>query len=249
VYYSATAMIKPTIFFSFLLLCFASLDAQIPERGSVTDIDGNVYQTVIIGRYEWMAANLKTTAYNNGTKIPKITGDTAWSRLSSDAYCYYNDNESKADTCGALYNWYAVNTGNLCPDGWRVPTDDEWKFLEGCADSRYGPGDSVWDNRGLRGYDAGQRLKSTSGWRSGYNGTEAIGFTALPCGEHLSSGRYFIAGSNGFWWSSSGCGTTIAWYRSIIYAFEDVMRNFHDKRFGFSVRCLRNLNAGNGNTN
>jgi uncharacterized protein (TIGR02145 family) len=235
---------KLTIIPLFELLIISSLFGQAPERGTVTDMDGHVYRTVVVGKYEWMAENLRTTTYNNGTKIPLVTGDTAWSGLSSDAFCWYNDNDSMSDSCGALYNWYAVNTGNLCPGGWRVPNDEEWKFLEGSVDSLYGIGDTVWDNSGLRGYDAGKRLKAPSGWRSGLNGTDNFGFSALPCGEHLSSGRYFIAGSNGFWWSGSEYGISTAWYRSLIYSFEDVLRNVHDKKFGFSVRCLRDKQGG-----
>jgi uncharacterized protein (TIGR02145 family) len=87
------------------------------NSNTVKDIDGNVYKTVLIGKYKWMAENLKTTTYNNGTDIPNVTDQSAWLRLSIGAYCWYNNNESYADTFGLLYNWYAVNTGYLCPDG------------------------------------------------------------------------------------------------------------------------------------
>ncbi|MCK9424068.1 MAG: fibrobacter succinogenes major paralogous domain-containing protein [Bacteroidales bacterium] len=232
-------MKKPTILLPLLLLALSTIYAQAPKKDRVIDIDGNVYQTVIIGNYEWMANNLRTTTYNDGTKIPKVSDSITWSGLSSDAYCWYNNDESNADAYGALYNWYAVNTAKLCPDGWRVPSDNEWKFLEGSVDIQYGIGDAVWDDIGLRGNDVGQRLKSKSGWRSGSNGSDEFGFSALPCGERLISGRYFIAGSNGFWWSNTGYSESRAWYRSLIYAFEDIFRLGHDKRFGFSVRCLR----------
>jgi uncharacterized protein (TIGR02145 family) len=178
------------------------------NSNTVKDIDGNVYKTVLIGKYKWMAENLKTTTYNNGTDIPNVTDQSAWLRLSIGAYCWYNNNESYADTFGLLYNWYAVNTGYLCPDGWRVPKDEEWKYLEGYVDTKYGIGDSVWDKSGLRGYDAGQRLKTTSGWRSGVNGTDNFGFSALPGGEHLS--RFYAGGSSGFWWSSTEASSSSA---------------------------------------
>ncbi|MEI7980079.1 MAG: FISUMP domain-containing protein [Bacteroidota bacterium] len=232
-------MKKLTILSLFLMLQVSSLYAQSTGRGTVTDRDGNVYRTVGIGRYEWMAENLRTTSYNNGTKIPYVTGNNAWTSLRTDAFCLYNDNDSITGTCGALYNWYSVNTGKLCPEGWRVPTDDEWKFLEGSVDSRHGTDDTVWNNNMLRGYNAGQQLKAPTGWRSGLNGRDHFGFSAMPCGEHLSNGRYFLAGSNGFWWSSNEYGVSTAWYRSLIYSFEEILRGYHDKRFGFSIRCVR----------
>lgn len=237
--YQIFMVIKSIILSSFLLICTLLMKAQSPETGKLNDIDGNVYHTVVIGNYEWMAENLRTTTYNNGTKIPNITENTTWVGLSSGAYCWYNNNDSNAVTTGALYNWYAVNTGILCPNGWRVPTDEEWKFLEGTVDTRYGVGDQVWDDPKSRGYDVAKQLMATSGWRSGGNGPDHFGFFALPGGERLINGRFFIMGSNGFWWSSTGADTLSAWYRSIIYCFEDIIRFRHDKRFGFSVRCLR----------
>ena len=97
----------------------------------VKDIDGNDYRTVDIGNYRWMAENLKTTTYNNGTAIPNVEEQSEWIRLNFGAYSPYNNDRSYADTFGLLYNWYAVNTGSLCPEGWRVPSDEEWKELEG----------------------------------------------------------------------------------------------------------------------
>jgi uncharacterized protein (TIGR02145 family) len=207
------------------------------DGNTVKDTDGNVYKTIVIGKYKWMAENLKTTTYNDGTEIPNVTEKSAWLRLSIGAYCWYNNNKSYADIFGLLYNWHAVNMGNLCPDGWRVPNDEEWKYLEGYVDTEYGFGDPVWDKSGLRGHDAGQRLKTTSGWRSGVDGTDNFGFSALPGGEHLS--RFYAGGSSGFWWSSTEASSSSAWYRSMIYAFEYVSRDSHPKRMGFSIRCLR----------
>jgi uncharacterized protein (TIGR02145 family) len=130
---------------------------------------------------------------------------------------------------GVLYNWYAVNTDNLCPNGWRVPSDEEWKYLEGYSDTQFGVGDTVWNKIGMRGYDAAHQLKASSGWYSGRNGTDNFGFSALPAGKRLSrNGRFFIIGRNGFWWSSTQNGASTAWYRSIIYAFENVSRGYHD---------------------
>jgi len=237
------AILKKITLRFFLMIGISSLRAQIITTKSVIDIDDNVYKTVIIGHYEWMAENLKVTTYNNGNKISNITGSIDWTKLNSGAYCWYNNDESNSAIYGALYNWYAVNTGNLCPDGWRVPTFKDWKDLEAYVDTEFGVGDTTWDETGLKGFDVALGLKSNSGWEKSGNGLNRFGFSALPGGERLSGdGRFFLLGFNGFWWT--GNEDTIndgkAIYRSLIYAFDQMMRYSHDKTFGFSVRCIRN---------
>jgi len=145
-------------------LIVLSLTAQQLEKGTVVDVDSNVYKTVVIGKYIWMADNLKTTKFNNGTEIPFVTGSSNWSVLNDAAYCWYDDDKGNSVIYGALYNFFAVNTGKLCPKGWRVPSDEEWKYLEGYVDSLYKIGDPIWDESRLRGYNAGIRLKAKSGW-------------------------------------------------------------------------------------
>jgi len=225
---------------SFFLFSLISVEGQNLQQDTISDIEGNVYKTVKIGRYEWMAENLRTTTYNEGTKIPNITEYSAWANLSNGAYCWYNNDESNAEEFGALYNWYAVNTGKLCPDGWRIPTDEDWKYLEGYVDTHFEVGDTVWDNLGSQGYDAGRRLKAKEKWKLGGNGTDDFGFSALPGGERSGrDGNFFILGGNGFWWSNTEDGQANAIFRCIIYALPDISRNSHDKKFGFSVRCIR----------
>ena len=202
------------------------------------DIDGNIYSTALIGDYWWMTENLKSTRFNDGSNIPCVKDQSIWLRLDSFAYCYYQNNENYADTLGFLYNWYAVNSGKLCPTGWRVPTDNEWKQIEGTADTKYSTNDSIWNKLGLRGFDAGQKLKSVKGWRKGVTGTDDLGFSALPGGERLS--RFYAGGSSGFWWTSTEASASSAYYRSLIYSFELVARDTHPKRMGFSVRCIKN---------
>jgi uncharacterized protein (TIGR02145 family) len=220
------------------LLVAISIHCKRSGTYTIKDIDGNVYHTALIGKHRWMTENLKTTRYSDGSGIPCIKDQYLWLRLDSSAYCYYQNNESYADTFGIMYNWFAVNSGKLCPDGWRVPTDEDWKYLEGSVDTRYGIGDTVWQKLGLRGSDAGQRLKSATGWRSGINGTDNYGFHAVPGGERLS--RFYAGGSSGFWWSSTEASQSSAYYRSLIYSFEYVARDTHPKRMGFSVRCIKN---------
>src|SRR6056297_2565672 len=159
------------------------------NEGTVTDIDGNVYSTVQIGDQVWMSENLKTTTYNDGASIDLVTDNTAWQNNTTGAYCWYDNDEAQyADTYGALYNWHAVNTGNLCPDGWHVPTDAEWTALE----------DYIASN-GHSGTE-GTALKATSGWNNDRNGTDDYGFTALPGGGRSSDGAFGVIGGGGTWW-------------------------------------------------
>jgi len=240
---NAKVKIKPvamkTLIMLLLMLIGTMLRAQQLPRGSVSDIDGNDYKTVVIGKYEWMCENLKTTTYSDGTKIPMVTDSIQWKSLTEGTYCWYANNEGNAKSFGAMYNWYAVNTGLLCPRVWRVPSDEEWAVLEGCADTRYRRGDPEWKKSGGRGTDAGMRLKSASGWDSAGGGSDDFGFSALPGGERCSNGRFFVKGKSAFWWTSTEKDSGSAWYRNMIYGLGDVYRNTHPKWMGFSVRCLR----------
>ncbi|HDP55581.1 MAG TPA: hypothetical protein ENN24_07895 [Bacteroidetes bacterium] len=200
---------------------------------SAVDIDGNFYSTVIIGNQEWFAENLKTTKYNNGTPIPNVTSNSDWSSLTSGAYAWYENNEATyKNAYGALYNWYAVSTGILCPTGWRVPTDADWTTL-----TDYAGGESV----------AGGKLKSTRTapdahprWDSPNTGaTDEYGFSALPGGYRYDSGDFFYVGKYGYWWSSTESDATHAWIRGMGYEVELVGRGDPDKKIGFSVRCVR----------
>jgi uncharacterized protein (TIGR02145 family) len=214
-----------------------SVQCKRAER-RIKDIDGNYYRTILIGDSWWMKENLRTTRFNDGSDISCVKDQWIWLRLDSSAYCSYQNNENYADTLGFLYNWYAVTSGKLCPVGWRVPTDNEWKLLEGIADTKYGTNDSMWNKMGLRGFDVGQRLKSIKGWRKGIIGTDDLNFSALPGGERLT--RFYAGGSSGFWWTSTEASASSAYYRNMIYSFNEIARDTHPKRMGFSVRCIRN---------
>ena len=162
---------------------------------TVTDIDGNVYNMITIGPATWIKENLKTTKYNDGTSIPLVTGNTAWANLLTPAYSWYNnDIATYKNTYGALYNWYTVNTGKLCPTGWHVPTNDDWNtlitFLGGLSTSA-------------------DKLKETGTihWISNANATNSSGFTAVPGGFRAYSlgnnGVFYNIGVGTMWWSSS----------------------------------------------
>jgi uncharacterized protein (TIGR02145 family) len=193
---------------------------------NVTDKDGNVYRTVKIGTQIWMAENLKTTKYNDSTSIPLVSDGAAWAKLSKPGYCWYkNDSATYKTPFGALYNWYTVKTGKICPTGWHVPTDSEWSVL-----TKYLGGD----------YIAGDKLRETGTihWRRSYSATNETGFTALPGGSrNFFTGDYDSIGSWGYWWSSS----TLFKGRSPLIdgIYRSFNRHYADKRNGFSVHCLK----------
>ena len=196
-------------------------------NSTITDADGNVYTSVTIGTQEWMTENLRTSKYSDGTSIPHVTDGDEWSDLETAAWCHYDNDSQHDSTYGKLYNWYAVETGKLCPTGWHVPTDAEWDVLE---DYLTANGHSEKE---------GTALKSTSGWNSVGNGTDNYGWLGLPGGYRYYNGDFGLIGSRGYWWSSSQFNTSNAWYRYLSYANDNVYRYFNNKRNGLSVRCLR----------
>lgn len=205
--------------------CQFTTDEATP---TVTDVDGNVYHTVQIGTQLWMAENLRTTKYNDGTPIPILVDYTS---TPTPGYCWFlNDSIAYKKTYGALYNWYAVNTGKLAPIGWHVPTNDEWIIL-----SNFLGGDAV----------SGGKLKSTIGWKSPNTGaTNSSGFSGLPGGFRniLSFG---IAEYYGYWWSATECDAKWVWDRHLSYNDSLLVRDYdlsHSqsmKNFCSSVRCVK----------
>ena len=201
----------------------------------VTDYDGNTYQTVTICNQVWTQTNLNVSHYRNGDVIPQVTDQTEWANLTTGAWCYYLNSTVKGDIYGKLYNWYAVNDSRgLAPTGWHVPTDAEWNTLL-VTDCLVGNGSG----------SKGDQLKEagTEHWDYDYvspeNATNSSHFTALPGGYRENIGNFNYIGGNGFWWSSSENATTHAWYRTLGYSNHNVDREYKQKQFGFSVRCLK----------
>jgi uncharacterized protein (TIGR02145 family) len=215
-----------------------------PETSTVTDIDGNTYQTVKIGDQWWMSENLKVTHYRNGDPVPNVTDPTEWTHLTTGAYCIYDNDSSHVATYGRLYNWYAVDdTRNIAPVGWHVPTDGEWKELEMFLGMSQQDAAAV----GWRGADAGQALKGSSLWSTiphtgNYNET---GFTALPGGYRDSyDGHYEDMPACASFWSSTENyyegSDDVAWCRMLYSRHVGVRRLGRNMQDGMSVRCVKN---------
>jgi uncharacterized protein (TIGR02145 family) len=191
---------------------------------SIYDSEGNKYRTIQIGTQTWMAENLKSTKFNDGTDIPFILDVTAWSALTTPGYCWYN---SDSLGYGALYNWYTVNTGKVCPEGWHVPSDEEWTTL-----TDFLGGKSV----------AGAKLRETgtSHWLDPNTGaTNETGFTALPTGYRSYAGGFNNITKYGYWWTSTEWASSSAWYRDVYYGYISVDRSNSNKRSGANIRCLK----------
>jgi uncharacterized protein (TIGR02145 family) len=218
------------------------------QRKTIRDIDGNSYKTVKIGDQLWMAENLKTTRLNDGTGIELITDNEEWRFSTAPAYCWYSHDEVVyKETYGALYNWYTVNTGKLCPAGWHVPSNDDWLALENfLIKNGYNFDGSTSGNK------IAKSLASKTHWdASSWPGTignndypekrNATGFTALPGGYRFHYGAFHAIGSNGLWWTSTANSSSPsdATLRYMIHDFTYLHRRGNSMRNGYSVRCIK----------
>jgi uncharacterized protein (TIGR02145 family) len=197
--------------------------------GTATDIDGNIYNTVIIGDQVWMVENLKTTTYRNGDPIPNVTINSQWDTLTTGAFCYYNNEINNAHTYGNLYNWHAVDDSrNIAPDGWHVATDSEWFALV-----------TYWADLTNAPYVA--KILKEEGrdhWEKCQNpGSNESGFTALP-GGCLGQNGFGSLTYKGFWWASTEYYPHYPYYWSMRCSWT-VDRNNDEKTTGFSVRCVK----------
>jgi len=194
--------------------------------GTVTDIDGNVYKTIIIGTQTWMAENLRTTKYRNGDPITNV--QSSWGTTVTEAYCDYYNTPSNSTTYGRLYNGYAVtDSRNIAPTGWHVATNTEWTTL-----TTYLGGVSV----------AGGKLKETgtTHWESPNTGaTNESGFSSLPGGMRWGSGNFDFLGSYGVWWSSTEYNINSIYNKDMNYNTIAVGGVFEPKTKGYSVRCIK----------
>jgi len=206
----------------------------------LTDYDGNVYQTVVIGNQVWMAENLKTIHFANGDAIPDGTGVGDIIGETEPKYWFaYNDDLNNVSTYGRLYTWHTVtNSRNVCPDDWHAPSDAEWKELE----MYLGMSQAEADGTNYRGTDEGGKLKETGTihWNSPNTGaTNESNFTALPGGYRGGGGFFMSVGNFGYWWSSTESEAVAAYYRGLGYGGAYISRSTFFKEVGYSVRCVR----------
>jgi len=208
------------------LITGCSKDENPPD--SVTDIEGNIYKTVRIGNQVWMAENLKTSTFSDGSEIPDVPDATDWNELTTQGRCWYNNDEAaNKDIYGALYNYYAVNSGKLCPAGWHVPSKGEWEKL------RETLGDTL---------TGGGKLKEegTEHWKTPNTGSvNSTGFTALPAGIRYFEGTFNSVTMFTSFWSSTESDNNNGWYLSLYYSDAAVVIHNTSKKDGFSIRCIK----------
>ena len=212
---------------------------------TVNDADGNLYHTITIGNQVWMAENLKTTKYSDGTAIRNITDNAQWIADTLGAYCNYDNDDENVDTYGRLYNWYAVNSGKLCPTGFHIPTEAEWDVLVSSIHS-----DSIYLFDNTRD-SVGINLKAPFGWSNDGGGTDDYKFRALPAGSRQNfDGSFNDQGDYGYWWSLDGTSRTeilgldtlemnIGYYRYLTYFADNLKKGDYSSALGLSVRCIK----------
>ncbi len=239
---------------------FTTLPQSTTCPFTITDYDGNSYNTILIGSQCWMSENLKVTHYASGIAIPNPTSNSDWVNLASnntdDAYCYYDNNINNANIYGALYTWAAAMGGNatssnanpsgvqgVCPTGWHLPSDNEWKQLE----MELGMSQAQANQMAFRGTDQGSQLAGDSSlWTNGSLESNASfgtsGFNALPGGfRGYYYGSFSDIGNSGNWWSSTEGYSSLAWFRQLLHYSPKVVRQNFDKSNGYSVRCLMDI--------
>jgi uncharacterized protein (TIGR02145 family) len=221
----------------FSILMFAGCKKDDPDDkpddtpnypATVKDIDGNTYKTVKIGTQVWMKENLRTTKYNDGSVIPLVDDSLIWVALTVDAFCWYSNDVSNKAKYGALYNWWVIDKGNLCPAGWHVPTNDDWnKLIAGQGGPTFA-GDKLKE-QGFQHWDS-QNLKATN----------TSGFTALPAGaRNGSTGAFGDLGKYTGWWSADFYGMKqFGWFFGLYSQFSTVEVNYFSPKYGYSVRCI-----------
>jgi uncharacterized protein (TIGR02145 family) len=219
------------------------------QAQTVTDYDGNVYDTIHIGTQIWLKENLKTTHYSDGAEILDGTsaGDIS-GNYTSKYYFDYENHPTNTVIYGKLYTWAAVmnreassnsNPGivqGVCPIGWHIPSDAEWNSMEKYLDITV---DSTL-YAGWSGTDIGNKLKESGiiHWLSGNNGNNSSNFTGLPGGSRYPDGSFDNLNANGTWWTSAAYNSSSAWYRELYYGNANILRDNINKSFGLSVRCV-----------
>lgn len=181
-----------------------------------------------IGQQVWMKNNLNVNHFRNGDLIPEASSDMEWEDAGKNqqaAWCYYENKSGNGDRYGRLYNWYAVNDPRgLAPEGWHIPSDEEWNQLE-----EYLGGRNI----------AGEKMKNKNDWVNCNSGNNESGFTGLPGGDRDSQGGFALMGLYGGWWSASKNDSAEKAFRGLDHLSSELMIINYDTGFGFSVRCIK----------
>ncbi|MFW6226612.1 MAG: FISUMP domain-containing protein [Bacteroidota bacterium] len=229
-------------FFAFLI------SHQLVSQNTISDIDGNQYNTVTIGEQEWMAENLRVTRYRNGDEILFDQGHNVWQQSVEGIWTYYDEDENNDQVYGKLYNWYAVSDNRgLCPVGWRIPTDADWQELVGFIDPKANGNNNKLGTR-LR---SKRQVNSPLGdpwdteehprWDSHGKryGTDDYGFNAIPGGSTSMGNAFVHKGRHSYFWSLDEQNENTAWARVIRFSHRGMSRTAYFKQLGFSVRCIK----------
>ena len=198
------------------LILFSSSD-------EINDQDRKIFKIVKIRNQSWMAENLNVSTYRNGDSIPQVKSAASWGKLTSGAWCYYENKTENGIKYGKLYNWYAVNdVRGLAPKGFHIPSDEEWeKLVENLGQS-----------------EAGAKIKAKRGWKLNANATNESGFSGMPGGYRYSVGPFLYAGNNACFWSSTESLKNKAWGRTLTHNMDEVGRDDGSIASGLSVRCV-----------
>lgn len=193
------------------------------ETRNANPLSSIVFKTVAINEKEWMSDNLNVSHYQNGDEIPEVQDSEEWGKLTSGAWCYYENKAENGTSFGKLYNWYAINDPRgIAPNGWHVPTDDEWMHLINFLRS-----------------DQGKKLKSNIGWFGNGNGENSVGFNGLPSGFRYNTGPFTLLGKSGYWWTKTENNSQTAKVRTISFKGDNIVQVPLNKACGISVRCIK----------
>ena len=219
--------------------------APSPLAGTFQDLDGNYYHTITIGTQTWMLENLKTTKFRNGESIPNVTDNSAWAGLTTAAWSDYNNATSNAATFGHLYNWYAAaDSRNIAPDGWHVPSIEEWMILENyLINNSFNYDGSTSGNRFAKALASTNYWKVSSGAGAPGNNmsnNNSSGFNGLPGGgRYGTSGVFFSQTEGAFYWAKEETTDVEANYRAMFYGYNFFQNFVSSKKLGFSIRCIK----------
>lgn len=233
------SVIRLTMICSSLLLLATCCKKESNDPDSVTDADGNVYQTVTIGTRVWFQENLKTTKFRDGSPIPFVTDQSAWGALSAPGYCWVENDASNKAIYGALYNGYAVkDSRKLCPAGWHVSTDADWIDME----MEFGMPQSAATMEGDRGMteNVGGHLKDLDHWDAPNSGADnSSGFSAAGAGYRRPTGEFnWFMQWIGFYTSTAPDASHLI-QRYLGFDFTGVARRSYPLNYGYSIRCVK----------